>query len=229
MYGGRNREKATDNGFIYPIFHKIISLLFYINVVELIKWIAIKFVLFFHRHSSDTDYLNRKKRKARNIAVDIFICLKFIFIGFVWYQQINNVYVVAITIYLLLMNSFTYFYYHIWEEGAIKSSFATLHRTRRKFISLFQSFIYMILSYGYLFQIPFTSEFKWESSGATFSQAFLFSLSNTFPLSYNSVQALTELGHYIRASQVLLSFLFITIILTQSIPKATQSIPEENQ
>ncbi|MGE6348820.1 hypothetical protein ACQKIY_29490 [Bacillus mycoides] len=222
MYEGRNKEKSTDNGFIYPIFHKIISLLFYINVVELIKWIAIKFVLFFHRQSSDIDYLNRKKRKARNIAVDIFICLKFVFIGLVWYQHINNIYIMAITIYLLLMNSFTYFYYHIWEEGAIKSSFATLHRTRRKFISLFQSFFYMILSYGYLFQIPFTSAFKWESSGATFSQAFLFSLSNTFPLSYNTVQTVTELGHYIRASQVLLSFLFITIVLTQSIPKANQ-------
>ncbi|MEK4781323.1 hypothetical protein NST86_34715 [Bacillus sp. FSL L8-0199] len=222
MYEGRNREKTTDNGFIYHIINKIILLLFYINIVELFKWIAIKIVSIYNKNSSDINTIERKKRKARNLAIDIFITLKFIFIGLIWFQKINNIYFVGITIYLLIMNSFVYFYYHVWDEGAIKGQYATVHRTRRKFISLFQSMLYMILSYAYLVQIPFKDEFQWSETKITFSKSLLFSLSNTFPLSYDNVKALTEIGQYIRASEILLSFLFITIILTQSIPKATQ-------
>ncbi len=44
---GRNKEQTTDNGFIYPIINKMISLIFYINIVELIKWITVKIILFF--------------------------------------------------------------------------------------------------------------------------------------------------------------------------------------
>ncbi|WP_309462035.1 hypothetical protein, partial [Bacillus paranthracis] len=219
---GRNKEQTTDNGFIYPIINKMISLIFYINIVELIKWITVKIILFFNRHSTNVNLINRKKRKARNIAIDIFICLKFAFIGILWHSQIENIYLTGITIYLLIMNSFIYFYYHVWEEGAIKGQFATIHRTRRKFINLFQSLFYMIISYAYLFQIPFKKEFQWSSDITTSSKSLLFSLSNTFPLSYEGVKALTEIGQYFKASQILLSFLFIAIILTQSIPKANQ-------
>ncbi|MDR4417816.1 hypothetical protein FOS01_07400 [Bacillus paranthracis] len=207
---------------MYPIINKMISLIFYINIVELIKWITVKIILFFNRHSTNVNLINRKKRKARNIAIDIFICLKFAFIGILWHSQIENIYLTGITIYLLIMNSFIYFYYHVWEEGAIKGQFATIHRTRRKFINLFQSLFYMIISYAYLFQIPFKKEFQWSSDITTSSKSLLFSLSNTFPLSYEGVKALTEIGQYFKASQILLSFLFIAIILTQSIPKANQ-------
>ncbi|MDA1711746.1 hypothetical protein, partial [Bacillus cereus group sp. m1-22] len=185
-------------------------------------WITVKIILFFNRHSTNVNLINRKKRKARNIAIDIFICLKFAFIGILWHSQIENIYLTGITIYLLIMNSFIYFYYHVWEEGAIKGQFATIHRTRRKFINLFQSLFYMIISYAYLFQIPFKKEFQWSSDITTSSKSLLFSLSNTFPLSYEGVKALTEIGQYFKASQILLSFLFIAIILTQSIPKANQ-------
>ncbi|PFT45022.1 hypothetical protein [Bacillus thuringiensis] len=219
MYKGRNKEKTTDNGFIYPIINKFIQLIFYVNIVELIKWITIKIVLIYNKNPSDINTVERKKRKARNFAIDIFISLKFIFIGIMWFKGIDNIYFVGITIYLLIMNSFVYFYYHVWEEGAIKGQYATVHRTRRKFISLFQSVLYMVLTYGYLFQIPFKNEFQWTETKVTFSKSLLFSLSNTFPLSYDNVKALTEMGQYIRVSQILLSFLFITIILTQSIPK----------
>lgn len=219
---GRNKEQTTDNGFIYPIINKVISLIFYINIVELIKWITVKIILLFNKNSTNINLVNRKKRKARNVAIDIFICLKFMFIGVLWYKQINNSYLTGITIYLLIMNSFIYFYYHVWEEGAIKGQFATIHRTRRKFINLFQSLFYMIISYAYLFQIPFEKEFQWSSNITTSSKSLLFSLSNIFPLSYEGVKALTEFGQYIKASQILLSFLFIAIILTQSIPKANQ-------
>ncbi|MGQ4669243.1 hypothetical protein ACUIJ5_00250 [Bacillus toyonensis] len=61
-----------------------------------------------------------------------------------------------------------------------------------------------------------------DGSEATFSKSLLLSLSNTIPLSYDSVKAVTEIGNYIKVSQILLSFLFITIILTQSIPKANK-------
>jgi len=222
MYEGRHREKATDNGFIYPIVNKIISFIYYINIVELIKWITIRFTLLINKGSSDSKYVERKIRRARNIAIDIFIVLKFLFIGIIWCGKIDNIFLTPIIIYLLFMNSFVYFYYHIWEEGAIRGEFATLHRVRRKFISLFQSVFFMVLSYGYLFQIPFKGEFKWDGSEATFSKSLLLSLSNTIPLSYDSVKAVTEIGNYIKVSQILLSFLFITIILTQSIPKANK-------
>ncbi|MGQ4669242.1 hypothetical protein ACUIJ5_00245 [Bacillus toyonensis] len=155
MYEGRHREKATDNGFIYPIVNKIISFIYYINIVELIKWITIRFTLFINKGSSDSKYVERKIRRARNIAIDIFIVLKFLFIGIIWCGKIDNIFLTPIIIYLLFMNSFVYFYYHIWEEGAIRGEFATLHRVRRKFISLFQS----VFFYGFIIRISFSDSF----------------------------------------------------------------------
>ncbi|SHS97714.1 Uncharacterised protein [Mycobacteroides abscessus subsp. abscessus] len=221
MYSGRNREREIDNGFIYPIFKLVIQLLFYLNIVEMLKWTAAKTVGYLNRNFSET-LISRKVRMAKNIAVDLFIVLKFIYIGFVWFFELNNNLILGVSIYLLIFNTYTYFYYHIWEEGSMKGEFQTVHRMRRRFISLLQSLLYMIFVYGYLYNVPFVEQFKLSSGESTFFSYLLFSLSKTFPFSYEGIKIVTEFGELIVFSQALMSFLFITIILAQSLPKANR-------
>jgi hypothetical protein len=221
MYEGRNKEKASDNGFIYPIANSVILLLYYLNIVELFKWIAVQLMKLYYSKSIDVIKVNRKIRKARNISVDLFIFLKFLYVLMAWYFKGDSYLLTAVAIYLLWINSFTYFYYHLWEEGNIRGEYATVHRTRRRFINLLQSLLFMLIVYCYLYSIPFNEHFASEEKLSTL-QYVLFTTSISFPFEFKVISAISELGQGLVMSQVLLSFLFITILLSQSIPKANK-------
>jgi len=79
----------------------------------------------------------------------------------------------------------------------------------------------MIFTYGYLYAVPFETDFKWRppSEVPTYAKAILFSVSNSFNGGYNVVLPATELGEMLKASQIVSIFIFIAIVLARSIPQ----------
>lgn len=221
MYKGRNKETASDNGFVYPIISIIISCIEKLNIVNLFKYTAVIMTKWLYANKSEETVI-RLVRRNRNIAVDLFIVVKFIFIGLVWIYQINNIYNTIFVIYLLVMNSFTYFYYHVWEETAILNQFQTLHRVRRRFINLIISIVYLIFTYAYLYAVPYSQHFKWgDGITPTFVMSFLFSVSNSFNGGYNVVGPISEFGELIKSSEIVSIFVFVVIVLARSLPQGS--------
>lgn len=220
MYNKKRVETEFDNGFILPFLNLIIRCINKVNIVEILKWIVKKvIVVLFLGGNAEKAENKRIIRKSLNFTIDGFIVAKFIFIVLIWKYQVNFIWVLAIVIYLLFMNSFTYFYHHIWEEAAILNQFASVKRVRRRFSNLFISILYMILSFGYLYYEPFRAEFKWLSGQPDYFHALLYSISNSFAGSFGDLTPTTYLGEVIKISQTITMFVFITVILARSLPE----------
>jgi hypothetical protein len=76
----------------------------------------------------------------------------------------------------------------------------------------------MVLAYTYLYQVPFRNDFTWTVIDSNeFFSAIRFSLSNSFTLSAE-ITAKTVNAQALVLSQQIMSFSFLAIILSQSIP-----------
>mgnify|MGYP001224350217 CR=1 FL=1 len=195
-----------NNGFIYVGTDKLISILKWLNIIELIKIIVWK-----------ASKASTSKRNC-NIAIDVFIISKYVLVLLLWAKCVNNICATSIVVYLILSNIFVYFYYHIW-----KSRISDQDHAKRKFINLITSIAFMIICYGYLYCIPFASQFKWTLiDGHVWFAATRLSISNSFTLSAE-VAPITLFSQTLVLSQQVISFGFIAIILSQSIP--TKEVP----
>lgn len=201
------------NGFIYEIVNVLVLSLNYLNLVELFKFIAKKLTPI----GSDIT----KAISNCNIAIDIFIVLKWIFIIYIWSYQINNSLTTLLVFYLIWSNVHTYFYYHFWKKDG-KNMY---ERVRRRFISLFQAVSFMVTTFGYLYSLPFYGEFLWPTDIANKSmQGLIYSLSQTLFVDITPVKPSTLNGQVLATIQTTLSFIFIAILLAKSIPQDKPSI-----
>ncbi len=200
-------------GFIYSFFNFFIELFKYLNLVELFKYIGRK--------------IARKNKNAENIktylriSVDIFIILKWILILSFIYSGSSSLFTKYTTWYLIITNVYTYFYYHVWDESAIKSLDEDVHSLRRKFINLILAISFSNIAFAYLYYASYNVEFKWDNSLQSFTQAFEYSLSNSISGNDTSVTPISELGNSISLIQLMISFVFITIVISRSIPQKT--------
>jgi hypothetical protein len=226
---GNKQERDFDNGFIYPLVNFIIKLFYYLNIVEILKITTKKVIYSIYRHEKDDSIPWRANRFYCNIIVDLFILSKFAFIFFIWWKNIDNSSILFLVYYLLLMNIFTYFYHHLWDKSAIYDKNLTYKRVRRRFIALFSSIAYMVICFSYLYNVPFVKEFEWSKKDPTALKSFLFSVSSSFSGSYENVKASSELGEYIMMSQVLMVFVFITLILARSMPQGNEGVKKEGK
>ncbi len=196
-------------GFLYKFFNTLIELFKYFNLVELFKYLGKKI---------NTKNSAQSKNNTR-IAVDIFILFKWVliicFIGF----DVHSCFAKITTWYLIITNVYTYFYYHVWNETAIKSLDEDIHSLRRKFVNLILAISFSNLSFTYLYLSIYKMEYKWDNFISNFNQAFRFSLSNSISGNYSTVTPISELGNSISLIQLLISFIFITIVISRSIPQ----------
>lgn len=199
--------RKMKNGIIYHIVDWSIQKLNCLNLVELLKKVI---KLFF---SSDQD-----KRTASRLTVDIFIILKWLFIALLWYFNIKNAIVNYLVWYLIFTNIYTYFYYHTWTKDLVNPHF-DIDRIKRRYLNLILSIAFNIYSFGYLFAQPFKENFKWRSEYSTLKEGALFSLSNSVSTNYKYVSAITETGNTLTLIETIISFIFLTIILSNSIPQ----------
>jgi len=198
-------------GFIYEIFKAIIEGLKYLSLVELFKFIAKKL------NPTPTD--ERKATIYSRVAVDIYITLKWILLIIFLLTSLNGFWSCLIIWYLIITNIHTYFYYHVWDKAAINLLEADEHCLRRRFINLLLAITFSNISFAYLYYTYYSNGFNWDNSGITRLHSIWYSISNSVAANYNGISPSTDLANSVSMIQLLITFLFVTIIISRSIPQ----------
>lgn len=204
------------NGILFNVFKLIVEALKYLSLVELFKLISIKIW--------GKSSLANKDRASR-LAVDVFIIMKWslVILGFV--QHWNNLYFTALVWYLIIMNLHTYFYYHVWHTNTMNMDSFLIDRVRRRFLFLLLSIGFSNLAFAYLYQSPYHHGFEFANDGLANDLDFIFfSFANSITASYERVKAIGSLGQRIVLIQLIISFIFFTIILSKSIPTTNSQV-----
>ncbi|BFM44268.1 hypothetical protein CFS9_29090 [Flavobacterium sp. CFS9] len=203
------------NGPIYFIFNIFIEGLKYISLVEFFKFLA---VYFFYRNDSDD-----KKSIARRWAVDFFILAKWILIIYAMNISLTNTYFTILIWYLIFTNLYTYFYYHIWHKNAMNTESFLIDRVRRRFITLILSIGFSNLCFAYFIRYPYNTDFVWTDKKLSTIQAICFSCANSLTADYPKINASTNIGFQITIVQLIISFVFLTLILGKTLPQTTST------
>ena len=199
------------NGLLYPIINFLITNLKYFNLVEIFKILLVKIFSKFDKLS-----INR-------IAIDTFIILKWIFLILLLKFQINNCIITIIVWYLLYSNLYTYFYYHIWFNDTANDQHNTPIRIRRRFINLLTSIGFSNICFAYLYRFPYLQDFDWSEKIPLTTKALWFSFANSLTASYEFVKPINKDGVDLTITQLIISFIFLTMILGNSIPKSNNN------
>lgn len=198
-------------GFIYELFRVLIEGFRYLNLVELFKLVGQKL----------NPALNDKNSKTTNtrLAVDIFIIIKWVLILIISITSTSNLFLSVLVWYLIVTNVYTYFYYHVWDSSAINQSEIDEHSLRRRFINLLLAISFSNFSFGYLYCNYYSKEFSWGEKGISFSHSIWYSITNSISGNYSVVSPISDLGYSISMIQLVISFVFITIVVSRSIPQ----------
>ena len=207
------------NGFIYPIFDKLIGVLYYTNIVELFKYIA-KCIPKHQNKTDKEDFIS-----YANIGIDIYQIFKWSMLIIFWFFEYKNQASKFIIYYLIYSNLFVYFYYHVWGS---KYKQRTDRKTlNRKFLNYLSAIAFYLLCYAYLYQMHFSEIIKWPDNLIDSTNAIYLSIANAFTLTYGGFMPLTQEARVVFMSELINTFLFFTIIVSNSIPNHTEGIKED--
>lgn len=201
-----------EKGLLYITIDYIIEKLRFLNIVELFKYTTKK--LYFKGKEDN----NSNNIIASRLGTDIYIITKWITIILFWIFNINNIFINVLVLYLIITNLYTYFYYHTWSKKLESDTF-NLDRTKRRFLNLILAFGYNVLCFAYLICVPFSSNFNLSLSTHKVQDSILFSIANTLSTSYDGIQAITLVGDKLMILETLTTFVFLTIIFSNSIPQ----------
>ncbi len=209
-------------GFLYVWIKESCDKLYNLNIVEKFKnmiwWIA-KSKIFKVLETEDNE------KKIKNIGIDLYKLIKLGVILYIWIFHIKTIWAIAITFYLIITTLMTYLKYHFWN----KNSNDDFERSRRRFISMMLSFAFIIISYGYLYDIPYEYAITKENSNSvqftvnqnnesvSWDEALLYSISNSFGGNYSSIVAVNKVGDWLSISQIVITFIYITLIFAKSL------------
>lgn len=170
--------------------------------MELFKTIAVK--------------INPQKKVAyTRIAVDIFIVLKWLLVFVLWFSGKTSCLLTFTVWYLIATNIYSYFFYHIWHDDALDTSGHDNDRIRRRFLNLLLAVAFSDFCFAYLYRFAYSTEF----SGTATGNSFWFSVSNSLAANYSEIQPTTDIGNSLAMTQLILTFIFVTIIISRSIPQ----------
>ena len=207
------------NGFLYPSFDIIIRFLYYTNIVELFKFVA-KLIA---RCIYQDKITNEKLITYANIGIDIYQIFKWSILIIFWMFNYNTEISKIIIFYLIYSNLFVYFYYHVWgSKFKQRQDRATLNR---KFLNYLLAIAFYLTCYAYLYQIHFQDMITWPDNIIDSTNAIYLSIANAFTLTYGGFTPLTQDVRVLFMSELINTFLFFTIIVSNSIPNHTK---EEN-
>ena len=200
------------NGFIYPLFDSTIRFVYYCNLVELFKFLAKLCVGIYKKGEVSTD----EKVQVCNIAIDTYQIFKWLILLTFWKLETEHEAALLATYYLLASNLFTYFYYHVW--GSRYSQRIDREALNRKFLNALLAINYYLAGYAYLYNVHFSSEIMWPDNLIDSTNAIYLSVANAFTLTYGGFSPLTQEIRLVFMSQIINTFLFFTIIISNSIP-----------
>lgn len=192
------------NGILYILVNSIIQFFYRINAVEIFKYFVKKFTT------------NEEKVVSNiQITIDLFIIFKFILVLLFWKFNFSNIFCEVLIWYLILTNLFTYFYYHIWTPP-FKS---TNDSKRRRFMNLLISFVFSTLCFAFLYSEIYFEYFSISSGNFKELSSLLYSSFTSLFASYDSMKPTGDIGYVITLIQMSITFFFISIILSGSIPQ----------
>lgn len=204
------------NGIIYSALKVVLDGLNYLSLVELFKYISVR--------AFAKVNVPQSKITASRIAVDIFIILKWFFVLLAFLNGWSSTFLTIFVWYLIYSNLYTYFYYHLWSREAMNTENFDIERVRRRFITLMLSIGFSNFCFAYLFRFPYLSDFEWSDKIPLNTKALWFSFANSLTANYEFVTPITQNGASITITQLILSFVFITLILGKSIPQTKSTI-----
>ncbi len=196
-----------ENGFIYPTFDYAIRCLRYISLVEFFKFVAIK--LF-----SKND-VNSKKCVAR-IAIDVFQVFKWVVIISLFIFGVNATISKYIVYYFIWVNLYTYFLFHVW--GSQHQQIGDIRYIRCRFINSIMAIAFFLFCYTYLYMYHFRFDILWANDNVDFINSIYLSVANAFTLTYGGFAPKTQGARILFMTELINTFVFFTIILTNSIP-----------
>lgn len=199
------------NGLIYPIVDFLIITLKHINLVELYKKLLV------------TIFKNQDRLTINRIAIDSFIIIKWIAVILLLINHVSNLLTTIVVWYLLFSNLYTYFYYHIWINDTANDQHNTPERIRRRFLNLLTSIGFSNLCFAFLYRFPYLGDFEWSEKLPLTTKALWFSFANSLTASYEFVKPITKDGVNLTIMQLIISFVFLTMILGNSIPKTNNN------
>lgn len=199
------------NGLIYPMVDFLIKKLKYLNLVELYKHLLVSI------------FKNQNKFTVNRIAIDSFIIIKWVIMIVLLKYHVNNIGITIVVWYLLFSNLYTYFYYHIWYNDTANDQHNTPERIRRRFLNLLTSIGFSNLCFAYLYRLPYLKEFEWSEKIPLTTKALWFSFANSLTASYEFVKPISKDGVNLTIMQLIISFVFLTMILGNSIPKTNNN------
>jgi hypothetical protein len=203
-----------QNGFIYSLFNRSIKFFYYMNLVEFFKFVGRKL----NPNKNDQASIDTYNR----VFTDIFILLKWIFLMILWSASFFSRTTTIIVWYLIVTNLYTYFYYHIWEDTSLNPDNFTIARSKRRFLNLLLAIAFSTFSFGYLYQMPYWNHFNWKGY-STFGHSLMYSFSNSLAANYAEVGPITDHGNQVSLIQLLFTFVFLTIILSKSLPQTNSN------
>jgi hypothetical protein len=205
----KNADSLFEVGFIYPLVSLIVSTVKWLNISELCKVLAARIG---RKVFKDKD--PEADRKYMSFGVDVYQIIKWgILIWLIWTGTYHPLWH-WIIVYLLCSNLFSYFYYHVWEAG---KSTMSVDRQRRRFITLLSAIAFFIVGYAYLYQQGFNAEITWPNGSANFIEALYLSIANAF--TFDSFPPTSTTVRMVYASELVTTFFFFSIILSESIPR----------
>lgn len=203
------------NGILYTIFKLLIDNLKYLSLVE---WFKKLIILVF----ADKNEISSIVKYSR-IAVDLYIIAKWVLIILILQNSITNQFLTILVWYLIYSNLYTYFYYHIWVKESLNPDNYSIDRVRRRFLTLMLSIGFSNLCFAYLVRMPYMSDFTWSNDSPTNLKSIWFSFANSLTAEYEYVLPNTQNGLDITITQLIISFVFLTIILGKSIPQTSST------
>lgn len=193
---------------LYNIFDLLVNTLKSINLVEYWKTL---YWLVYNKKLIVIDYDENLCRTVKGKAIDYFIIMKYGMLFLIFNEFIpSNDFTLLIIWYMLLMNIFTYFYYHLWENKKINRE-----SSKKRFINFILSIVYSSLSFMLLYKNYYTNDFEFENKG-TSDTIKAFSLSFGTFFNSNNFSPTTDRGYIIFTINCIINFIFLTFILANT-------------
>ncbi len=76
-----------------------------------------------------------------------------------------------------------------------------------------------IFCFAYLFTVPYAADYIWEAGSINMKDSLLFSIANTMTVDYAAVQSINYFGSTLTLIETIITFVFLTIVLSSSIPQ----------
>lgn len=203
--------KALPSKVILSLFQSVVWALWWLSLVEHLKALFI-FI--------GTKLVKPKKESVRylaprSVAIDLYEMLKWALLILFFLSDAVDSWMIVTTLYLLVSNLFSHFYYHLWRHAPVEE--ISHQQMQRRFVSFLLAFTFAIVAYGLIYT-SMAEQILWPEGIVSIENAIYMSAANTFTLTYGDIGPASNVTRAIFVSQVIYAFVFVVMIIAKSLP-----------